>query len=122
MINGIKELLKLSPQKLTIAILLIAVSFLWYKLENVEQKGDGKDVKSDSKIAKIQAALDSTQALRVKEEKEHSSELAAKDLEMKEFLKQMLAEQKVVKSRIKKVENNADKAIVQTETKLNPNK
>ncbi|WP_165940165.1 hypothetical protein [Dyadobacter psychrotolerans] len=43
----IKAIMELTPQKLTIYLFSIAISVLWYKLENVEEKGDGKDIKME---------------------------------------------------------------------------
>ena len=116
MIKAIKEL---TPQKLLIYFLSIAISFLWYKLENVEEKGDGKDIKKEMRYDKLQFEKDSLQSLRVKEKQECSDAVALKDEEMKQFLKDMLAEQNKVKQRVKKIDKKVDNALTQTVTKLN---
>ncbi|TDE10811.1 hypothetical protein [Dyadobacter psychrotolerans] len=68
---------------------------------------------------KLQYKVDSLQSLRVKEKQECSDAVAAKDAEMKQFLKDMLAEQKKVKRRVNNIEVKADNALTQTVTKLN---
>ena len=116
MIKAIKEL---TPQKLTIYLLSIAISFLWYKLENVEEKGDAKEIRKEVRNDGLQYRFDSLQSLRVKEKQDCSEAVAAKDAEMKQFLKDMLAEQKKVNQRVQTIDKKVDNAITQTVTKLN---
>ncbi|HEV7380386.1 MAG TPA: hypothetical protein VGN64_11360 [Dyadobacter sp.] len=114
MIKAIKEL---TPQKLIIYLLVTAISFLWYKLENTEVKVDGKDVKTEVRYDRLQSKFDSVQALRIADEKDCADEIKAIKQQEIDDLKNRVARQEAINSKAAKAEQKVDNVIRQT-TKL----
>lgn len=98
----------------------MAISFLWYKLENVEEKGDGKDIKAEQRADRLQREKDSLQVVRAIEWKKCYDEIQRIKEQEIEDLKQRIAEQNEVKSRVQRTERTVNRVITQTKTKLNP--
>lgn len=105
MIKAIKEL---TPQKLIIYLLTIAISVLWYKLEKVEVKGDGKEERKEVKNDKLQQKLDSIQALRIADEKKCSEEKDALKQQQIDDLKALVAKQDASKVKQEKAEQKVN--------------
>jgi hypothetical protein len=111
MIKAIKEL---TPQKLIIYLLVTAILSLWYKLEKVEVKGDGKEERKEVKNDKLQHKLDSIQALRIADEKKCSEEKDALKQQQIDDLKALVAKQDASKAQQVKAEKKVDNLSNQT--------
>lgn len=114
----INELLKLTPQKLLIYCLLTAISFLWYKLEHIEVKDDGKIEKQEKATAKKDSIIASLNLEIAHITKDCGNQLQAKDQEMIEDLKRRIALQEQVNIKAKEAEKKVDVVVKQTESKI----
>lgn len=115
MLKAIKEL---TPQKLTIYLLGSAIVALWLKLQTLEEKGDGKTEKTEVRTDLLRHKIDSIQDLRIREKEVCKQEIAEKENEIKDFLRQALKEQKDVKTSVSRVEKSAENLIRQTKKQL----
>lgn len=116
MLDDIKELIKLPPGKLVIALLLIAIVALW--LERSSAKGESeKDILRHDRIIAIRDSI-------IRSEKiECDAKLAFKDAEIKQatdkhsaLLEQLLKQSMEANRGVKKAEKDVDKAIKQSKS------
>lgn len=93
---------------IAISSLATVISVLWYKLQMNEDKGSGKEVKTEARYDKLQQKLDSIQALRIADEKKCSEEKDALKQQQIDDLKALVARQDASKVKQEKAEQKVN--------------
>lgn len=119
MVNILRDIAKLTPQKALVYSLLLAIGWLSSQMESLQIKDDGKSEKNDKAIAKKDAKIDSLQAVIVFIKTECSNKIEAKDQETIKDLKERIALQQKVNIKAGEAERKVDVVVQQVETKIN---
>jgi len=118
-VNILRDIAKLTPQKALVYSLLLAIGWLSSQMESLQIKDDGKSEKNDKAIAKKDAKIDSLQAVIVFIKTECSNKIEAKDQETIKDLKERIALQQKVNIKAGEAERKVDVVVQQVETKIN---